>query len=152
MSIRLPQQTAQRLTLTLSTGAGDNNVSLPQDTDNVTIFAWCTVLGATSIDLYFQTSYDGGTTWYDLANTQFAATVTQANARVLSFSTLGQKAKTGALTGSNVGNAASSSTVTNNYTGLNLMGQLLRVKEVVGGSGASTAIVDIIVNQQSATA
>lgn len=152
MSIRLPQQTAQRLTLTLSTGTGSNLVTLPQDTDNVSVFAWCTLLGATSIDLYFQTSYDGGTTWYDMGNTQFTATVTQQNARILGFSTLGQKDKTGALTGSNVSNAPASSTLANNYTGLNLMGPLMRVYEAVGGSGASTAIVDIVINQQSATA
>ncbi len=151
MSIRFPQQVVKSLTLTTSTGVGTEIVTLPQDTDNVTIFAWCPTLGATSSDLFFQTSYDGGTTWYDMANTQFLATVTQANARILTFSTITGKSKTGAVTGSNIGNAAPSSTLTNNYTGLNLMGQVMRVYNAIGGSGATTVRVDIVANQQSAT-
>lgn len=152
MSIRLPQTVVFSQDLSISSGVSASLVTLPQDTDNVTAVVWCTTLGATSDDIYFQTSYDGGSTWYDMANTQFLATVTQANARVMNFSGIGAKAKTGAVTGSNIGNATSASTLTNNYTGLPLLGPLMRVYHLIGGSGASVINVRLIANNQSATA
>lgn len=152
MAIRLPQQTVFSQDLSISSGTSASLVQLPQDTDNVTAVVWCTTLGATSSDVYFQTSYDGGSTWFDMANTQFLGTVVQSLARIMNFSGVGAKAKTGAVTGSNIGNAPATSTLTNNYTGVPLLGQLMRVMHVIGGSGASVVNVRLIANNQSATA
>lgn len=152
MSIRQPQQAFFSQDLSISSGVNATNVTIPQDTDNVTAVVWCTTLGATSDDVYFQTSYDGGTTWYDMANVQFLATATQANARILNFSGTGTKARTNPLTGSAIGTAPASSTVANNYTGVPLLGSIMRVYHLIGGSGASVINVRLIANNQSATA
>lgn len=152
MSIRLPQQVVFSQDLSISSGTSAQVVNLPQDTDNITVFAWCTTMGATSDDLYIQTSFDGGSTWYDMGNTQFVGTVVQSLARIMNFSGIGAKAKTGALTGSNVGNAPAASTLANNVTGVPLLGQLIRVYHAIGGSGASVINVRIVANNQSATA
>lgn len=152
MSIRLPQQVVFSQDLSISSGTSATNVTLPQDTDNITAVVWCTTMGATTDDVYFQTSYDGGSTWYDMANTQFAAAVTQANARILNFSGTAARARTNPLTGSTIGTAAAASTLTNNYTGVPLLGPLMRVYHLIGGSGASVINVRLIANNQSATA
>jgi hypothetical protein len=82
MSIRLPLKQVLDVDDAADVGAGSvtggipHQFELPQDTDNVVVkFTASTVGGAVSAT--FQTTDDGGTTWYDLART---SVVSNANA------------------------------------------------------------------------
>lgn len=152
MSIRLPSQMVLDQTLAITTGTNTNTILLPQDTDNITILAWAPTLGATSDDIYFQTSPDGGTTWFDLCDIQFTGVTVQQNAKIATFSTVGAIDRSVALTNSAIGAAAASTATANSYTGIPLMGQAFRVFHKIGGSGASTIRVQVLANNQSATA
>ena len=77
MSIRLPNTTILDVT---NTATGSTSVAggvaypflLPQDTDNVVMKVQAaSVSGSGSITAMFQTSDDGGTTWYDVVRTPF---------------------------------------------------------------------------------
>lgn len=153
MSIRLPSQVVLDQTMTTTTGTNATGVViLPQDTDNVTVLGWAPTLGATSDDVYFQTSPDGGTTWYDLGNMQFTGAVVQQNAKIAVFSTLGVQDRSNAGVNSVITAAAASTVGANNYTGIPIMGQTFRVFHKIGGTGANTVRVQVLINQQSATA
>lgn len=82
MAIRIPNQTVLDTTITETLpGAGSVNgviaktFLLPQDTDNVVMkIQSASVSGTGSITALFQTSDDGGSTWYDVARSPFFGT------------------------------------------------------------------------------
>src|SRR3990167_3377606 len=59
-------------------GGVAHNFTLPQDTDNVVVKFTASILGG-GVSATFQTTDDGGTTWYDVARTSI---VSNANAAV----------------------------------------------------------------------
>lgn len=152
MGIRLPSQVVLDYTMAVASGTDSKTVLLPQDTDNITIIAWAPTLGATSDDIYIQTTPDGGTTWFDMMNMQFTAATVFQNAKIASLSTVGTTDRSNQLTNSVIGSAAASTIGANLFSGVPIMGQALRVFHKIGGSGANSIRVQVLVNQQTATA
>lgn len=150
MSIRFPTQILLDQTMVTSSGIDNTGtIILPQDTDNVTVLTWAPTLGATTDDIYFQTSPDGGTTWYDMGNVQHTATSVQQNARIAMFSTSGAIDRSNQATNSAIGAAAASTIGANLYAGVPIMGQAFRVSHKIGGSGSNSIRVQVLCNNQS---
>ncbi len=171
MSIRLPLTTVLDVTQTDQGGSVAGGWAYPfkltQDTDNcVVLFSPSVVAGGMSA--IFQTSPDGGTTYYDVARTSIASNSgafndTLANIQFLSVPTIGGTPRnvvstsllsTGSLFGVVFagGTAAASTLTSGQASGLPIMGLQNRIFLI--STGNATAIntrVQVKVNQQSAT-
>lgn len=80
MSIRFPLQVVKSITDTATTGTVNYPFLVPQDIDGVVVKVYTGTFTGTNptLDVYFQTTDDGGTTWYDVAHfPQFTAAVTK---------------------------------------------------------------------------
>src|SRR3990167_5370530 len=100
MSIRLPLKAVLSYNQTVENGAGvdGDNASvaggvakpfkLPQDTDNVILKFQCSIAGA-GASVVFQTSDDGGTTYYDVARTSVVSNANATTAEWLSIPVVG---------------------------------------------------------------
>lgn len=174
MAIRLPLKTVLSSDNSTEVGAGSAAggiaipFDLPQDTDNVVVkFRASTVGGAVSA--LFQTSDDGGTTWYDVARTSIVSdTAGATKAEWLSIPVIGMGIRT--TTGSgvigSVGGNSSSSALTatksapasalghSQVTGLPLLGQRNRVFLIITGDLTASPLLttEVKCNSQSATA
>lgn len=169
MSIRLPLTTVLDVT---DSSTGSTSVAggiaypfkLPQDTDNC-IVAFSPSVATAGISATFQTSPDGGTTWYDVARTSIATaspsgvgpqflsipTIVDTGARNIYSSSL---IATGSLIGviSN-GTAAASTLGSGQNSGLPIMGIQNRIFLIQqsGISASQGSRVQVLVNNQSAT-
>jgi hypothetical protein len=157
MSIRLPLTAVLNFTDTSTSGTANQTVLLPQDTDNVSVKLSAANFAGTNptCDVYIQTSDDGGTTWYDMANMgQLTSSLAASNARWAYFSTVGQAKRTQGASWLDIGGAAASSTGIQAYSGLPLLGRNLRVFLKYGGTQLVNAgvTVNIFANSQSASA
>lgn len=93
MSIRLPLTTVLDQNNSTEVGSGPASTAggvayaflLPQDTDNVVVKFQASVL-AGGVSATFQTTDDGGTTWYDIARTSI---VSNANATTAEWLNVG---------------------------------------------------------------
>lgn len=137
MSIRLPLRTVLDVDLAGEVGAGSvaggvaKTFVLPQDTDNVVVKFTASVKGA-GASLFFQTSDDGGTTWYDVARTSIISNATNVNAQWLSIPVISSGVHTGQNKASSIisvgiGAAAASSLGVQEVSGLPIMSQVNRV-------------------------
>ena len=141
---------------------------LPQDTDNVVV-KFTPSVTAGGMSAIFQTSDDGGTTYYDVARTSIASNsgttgTSGMNAQWLTIPVVGgtqRNVVTGSLiaAGSLIGyvasgGAAAASTLTSGQaSGLPIMGLQNRVFLVTTGNAtANSSRVRVLVNNQSATA
>jgi hypothetical protein len=134
---------------------------LPQDTDNVLVkFTPSVTAGGASVT--FQTSDDGGTTYYDVARTSIASnnnggpfwmTIPTIQGPTIRSSLV---AVGSVITVNNGGQAGASTLAANfgpTYSGLPIMGLQNRVFVITAGNAtAVSARVQVMVNQQSATA
>lgn len=70
MSIRFPLQTVKSITNTATTGTTNYPFLVPQDIDNLVVKLYTGTFTGTNptLDVYVQTTDDGGTTWYDVAH------------------------------------------------------------------------------------
>lgn len=172
MSIRLPLTTVLDVT---TTDVGTASVAgglafpfkIPQDTDNVIVKLSASVV-AGGISAVFQTSDDGGTTYYDVARTSIvsnsgATTVAGSRAEWLSIPTISGVPRnivttslisTGSLVGVVFnGNAAASTLGQGQSSGLPVIGLQNRIFLIhTGTASANSTRVQVSVNQQSATA
>jgi hypothetical protein len=84
MSIRFPLQVVKSITDTAVTGTVNYPFLVPQDIDSliVKLYTGATFTGTNpTLDVYFQTTDDGGTTWYDVAHfAQFTAAISKQQA------------------------------------------------------------------------
>lgn len=161
MSIREPHSPIFTWHSSIASAVTDAATTLlPQDTDSVTVFMSSSVFGLTTLDAYIQTSPDGGTTWYDMANMgQLTATTggTPATALqqpfVASFDTVGEGGSTVASIagGSTIGivQAGASVAARRAYTGVPLMGRPLRIFLKATGTGASDVFFQVYCQNQS---
>lgn len=140
---------------------------LPQDTDNVVMKFAASVTGA-GMSAVFQTSDDGGTTYYDVARTSVvsnsgATAVSPALAQWIPIPTIGGAQRnivttslmsTGSLIGVVFnGNAGASTLAGGQTSGLPVIGIQNRVFLITTGAAtANSSRVQVMVNQQSATA
>src|SRR3990167_8313287 len=140
-------------------GGVAHNFTLPQDTDNVVVKFTASILGG-GVSATFQTSDNGGTTYYDVARTSI---VSNANAAVtaewLSIPVIGAGMRPqaidtiafGSVAGRTTGRAAASALGQGLYNGLPLLGRQNRVF-VIAAAGITSVIsqrITVSANSQS---
>lgn len=178
MAIRLPLKAVLSYKQTTENGAGvaGGNAStaggvakpfqLPQDTDNVVVKLTASVKGG-GVRAIFQTSDDGGTTYYDVASTSVVSNANNTTAQWLNIPVIGHGFRS-AVQGQNsvegatntavalntIGTAAASALGQSQQTGLPILGVQNRVFLVYSGSITSiiSEAVTVSANSQSATA
>ncbi len=170
MSIRLPLQSFTFVDSGYGAGAGsiaggDAFVfTLPQDTDNVVVKFTASVTGG-GVSATFQTTDDGGSTWYDVARTSTVSNARSLNAEWLSIPVIstgiGSTPQTSVVfTGSvvafqrTIGSAAASTLGQGQISGLPIMSPLNRIFVIATGAVSATSLIQAVVkaNSQSATA
>lgn len=181
MSIRIATQTILDKTFGPSTTPGSSSIAgieaqtflLPQDLDNV-VMKWqqASISGSGTVSLLFQTSDDGGSTWYDVARTNTytssagATSILNGTAEWVSIPVIsnGQTSRftsslmqTGSLIGVSVGvigKAASSTLAAGQLSGLPILGVANRIGVIYTGAITTNdgIRVKVIVNSQSASA
>lgn len=165
MAIRFPLTVAKSQTFTNEVGESSLvggipvPVVLPQDTDNVVLKLTASTIGG-GVSAVFQTTDDGGSTWYDVGRTSIVSRATTATAQWLSIPVISPGVGTAVLqtTASvytaSIGNAAS--VAQQKMTGMPLLSQTARAFLILTGdhtTGLGSSItVEIKVNSQSATA
>jgi hypothetical protein len=170
MSIRLPL--AQFTFVDSGYGAGAASVNggdaftftLPQDTDNVVVKFTASVTGG-GVSATFQTTDDGGTTWYDVARTSTVSNARNANAEWLSIPVISNGIGsapvtsvvfTGSVVAVNrtIGSAAASTLGSGQISGLPILSQFNRIFVIATGNVSATSLIQATVkaNSQSATA
>lgn len=166
MSIRLPLQTVFDYNNTTIQGGGPSSTAggvakqftIPLDTDSVVVKLQASVAGG-GVSAVFQTSDDGGTTWYDVARSSIVSNANNTTAEWLAVPTIspghGMSAAASAGSSSVVtatpGSAAASTLGVRQYSGLPIMGQTNRV--FLRYTAAITSIINervtVYANQQS---
>lgn len=163
MSIRLPLTTVLDVTNT-DTGAASliGGYAYPfkvtQDCDNVVLKFSPSITGA-GISAIFQTSDDGGSTYYDVARTSIAsASPSGVGPQWVSIpviagaNTRASVVATGSVIAVNtIGTAAASTLGTGQYSGLPLLGLQNRVFAIITGNASAHAgsRIQVMVNSQS---
>lgn len=175
MAIRLPLTGVLDYNNTTIQGGGPTSVAggvaksfiLPQDTDNVVVKLQASILGG-GVSATFQTSDDGGTTWYDVQRTSIVSNANGTTAEFLNVSTITPGVKTTYISGtipsvggqaaasifSAIGSAAASTLGQLAVSGLPIMGVNNRIflRYTAGVSSIISERVEVKVNNQSATA
>lgn len=163
MAIRLPLQGVLDYNDSGNVGASSvaggvaKPFTLPQDTDNVVVKFTASIAGG-GASATFQTTDDGGTTWYDVARTSVVSNANNTTAQWLSIPVVG----TGIATGANqlnsilsvaTGSAAASTLGQRQVSGLPILSPLNRVfiRYDAGVSLNDLARVQVKVNSQAAT-
>lgn len=148
MSIRLPLRTVldQNNNTVVATGPASTAggiayaFTLPQDTDNIVVKFQASVMGG-GVSATFQTSDDGGSTYYDVARTSIISNANGTNAQWLSIPVIGIGVRTTTVPGTvasvggqaaasiyaATGSAAASSLGQLEVSGLPILGQQNRV-------------------------
>ncbi len=155
MSVRLPLTTVldkqNNGNLGAQSVAGGIPLSfyIPQDTDNVVVKLTASVAGG-GVSAIFQTTDDGGTTWYDVARTSVVSNANNDLAQFLSIPVVGAGLRTGVtfaaasiITGG-IGSPAASTVSMNQVTGLPLLSTFNRVFLV---TTAATTLVSSVTTQ-----
>lgn len=138
-------------------------VNLPQDTDNVIVKLTSSVSGGT-VSATFQTTDDGGTTWYDVARTPTVGLANNTIANFLSIPVISmgiRSTSTGAASTTSgttqmsvlsaTGPAASSSLGVGQVSGLPIMDTFARIALIYTGNVTVNNLtrVDVYANNQS---
>lgn len=164
MGIRFPLKSVGNFTAANELGAGSvagglaYQVTIPQDSDNVVLKFTASVVGAVSA--VFQTTDDGGSTWYDVARTSVVSNANNTTAEWLSIPTaaVGVTASrpiTGSVMGT-TGSAAASTLAASQFSGLPLLSTKARVFVRITGNVTSAAsntyTAKVVANSESSTA
>lgn len=163
MGIRLPIQTVLDYNDSGNVGATSivsKTFVLPQDTDSVIMKVPVTSISGTApvVDVFLQTSDDGGSTWYDCANIRPTSTVISSvlfvNNATAMFAGVPVIVGGGRSNSSVTGNTSASSLGANQYSGLPIMGTVGRVSIKYSGTITTNNGMQVQVKtaQQSATA
>lgn len=140
---------------------------LPQDTDNVVVKLTSSISGG-GVSAMFQTSDDGGTTFYDVARTSIVSNANNTTAEWLSIPVVGAGVATTYVAGTvasvggqaaasingTIGAAAASTLGQKAVSGLPIMGQFNRVflQYTAAVSANALARVQVKANSQAPTA
>lgn len=172
MAIRLPLKTvldyddAGNVGATSTAGGVAKTFFLPQDSDNTVVKLTASVVGG-GVSATFQTTDDGGTTWYDVARTSIVSNANGTTAEWLSVPVVGVGMRTTvqavASVGSHnqpvsvlgaTGSAAASSLGMKQVSGLPILSQQNRIflQYTAAVSANALARVQVKTNSQSATA
>ncbi len=166
MGIRIPAN-AVLTANDASYGVGTNSVAggdafpflIPQDTDNVVVKFTASITGG-GVSAIFQTSDDGGSTYYDVARTSIISNARSLNAEWLSIPVIGtgigSTPQTSVVfTGSviafqrTVGSAAASTLGSGQISGLPILGVQNRIFFVYTGTVTATSLVTAVVRANS---
>lgn len=168
MAIRLPTQNILNAVGGNELGAGSvaGGIAypfiIPQDTDNVVVKFTASVVGGYSA--VFQTSDDGGTTYYDVARTSVVSNANNTTAEWMSIPVAGpginpqviSTVNAGSVLGGTTGSAAASSLGNRQVSGLPILGVQNRIFVRITGNVTSAAsnayTAQVKVNSQAATA
>lgn len=163
MAIRLPLKGVLDYDDAGNVGAGSvvggvaKTFTLPQDTDNVVVKFTASIVGG-GASATFQTSDDGGTTWYDVARTSIVSNANNTTAQWLSIPVVGAGMATAVNQASSLltvatGSAAASTLGSQQVSGLPIMGTLNRVflRYTAAVSANTLSRVQVKVNSQSAS-
>lgn len=156
MAIRIPQTTVFSYSDSGNVGATSivsKTFMLPQDTDNVVmLIPVASIVGtAPVVDVFLQTSYNGGTNFQDLACVRLPSTVASSvlftNANTPAMATAQTIVRPSVAT-----NVGASTLGANSNSGLPIMGQLGRVSIKYSGVLATNdgLTVQVLANQQAA--
>lgn len=162
MSIRLPLQTVLDYNDVGNVGAGSvaggvaKPFTLPQDTDNVVVKLTASII-AGGVSATFQTTDDGGVTWYDVARSSVVSNANNTTAEFLSIPVIGAGMATGINQANSIlsvatGNAGAASTLgARQVSGLPILSQVNRVflRYTSGVTGNDLSRVQVKVNNQS---
>jgi len=163
MSIRKPLKTVLSYDDAGDVGVGSvaggvaKTFTLPQDCDNVVVKLTASTVGG-AVSATFQTTDDGGTTWYDVARTSIVSNANTATAQWLSVPVSGVGVATGVNKANSIlsvatGSAAASSLGSQQVSGLPIMDSLNRVFLRYTGNLTANALskVEVKVNSQTAS-
>ena len=168
MAIRLPLAKIAVFTATANETGGSSvsggipyTFTLPQDTDNIVVkFTTSVVSGGYSAT--FQTTDDGGSTWYDVQRTSVVTNANGTTAQWLSIPVISPGVGTAAVqtTASvftaTVGSSAASALSSGRNSGLPVLSQqarlFIRITGDITDAAANTYVATVMVNSQSATA
>lgn len=169
MAIRLPLYTVVSSDNSSETGAGSvgggviiGPFNLPQDTDNIVVKFQSSMVG-TGISAQFQTTDDGGITWFGVARTSVVSNASGDNAQWLSIPVISMGMNSSSIvavgsviSGGGVGSAQPSTLASGEVTGLPVLSPTARIILQIPGNITSAAsnqlITQVKVNSQSATA
>lgn len=166
MAIRLPLKTVVSASNNAEVGAGSVGgivivpVTIPQDTDNVVVKFQASTAGG-GVSAIFQTTDDGGTSWYDVARTSVISNGVGENAEFLSIPVISQGIRPNNVASSVMSTikragAGASTLGANQFSGMPLLSQTARVALVITGSltvaASNVLTTEVKVNSQSATA
>lgn len=180
MAIRLPLKTIASFDDSTEVGAGSvgggvpHTFTIPQDTDNIVVKFTASTVGG-GVSAVFQTTDDGGTTWFDVARTSIVSRATSGSvggtgtgaAQWLNIPITGQGFRS-AVQGQNsvagatnttvvlqtIGSALGGSLGQYQVSGLPILSQQARIMVILTGNltASPTLLTEIKVNSQSATA
>lgn len=168
MSIRLPLQGILSAVGGNELGAGSvaGGIAypfvIPQDTDNVVVKFTASVVGAYSTT--FQTSDDGGVTYYDVARSSIVSNANNTTAEWMSIPVISQGVNPqvistvngGSVLGGTTGSSAASTLGNRQVSGLPILGPqnrlFVRITGNVTSAAANAYTATVSVNQQAATA
>jgi len=168
MAIRFPLAKIAQFTAAASETGGSSvaggipyTLVLPQDTDNVVLkFTASVVSGGYSA--VFQTTDDGGTTYYDVARTSVVTNANGTTAQWLSIPVISPGVgtavtqTTSSVYTATIGSAAASTLGSQRMSGLPLLSQQARIFVRITGditdAASNTYVATVMVNSQSATA
>lgn len=161
MSIRIPTQT---VLTAIDSGyvAGAASIAggdafpflIPQDTDNVVVKMTASISGG-GVSAIFQTSDDGGTTYYDVARTSIVSNANATTAEWLSIPVISSGVNTqfnlsaASVIGGTVGRAGASTLAQRQVSGLPIMGTANRLFFVYTGAVSATSLVQAVVKVNS---
>jgi hypothetical protein len=136
-------------------------VNIPQDTDNVLLKLTASTVGG-GVSAVFQTTDDGGTTWYDVGRTSVVSNANNDTAQFLSIPVINAGVGTAVLQTTSsvytagIGNSPASALGQNRMSGMPLLSQTARAFLILSGNHTaatgSQITVEVKVNSQSATA
>lgn len=153
MSIRLPLYTVVSFDDSGDVGAGSvagvatKTFTLPQDTDNVVVKFTASIVGG-GASATFQTTDDGGATWYDVARTSVVSNANNTTAEWLSIPVVSSgvnpivksTANAGSILGGSIGSSASSTLGSRQVSGLPVLGVFNRIA-IIYSAGVSANTV-----------
>lgn len=168
MALRFPLQTIASFTDSNEVGAGSvaggvaHAFQLPMDIDGVVVKFTASAVGGYSAT--FQTSDDGGTTYYDVARTSVVSNANGTTAEWLAIPTAtigaGPTSTSVVATGSvqsfqtTIGNAAASTLSQKTFSGLPILGIqnriFLRLTGNITSAASNSAVTTVYANSQSA--
>lgn len=165
MGIRLPLQTVATLVDTGNVGAGSvagvsaYNFYLPQDSDNAVVKFTASISGG-AVSATWQTTDDGGTTWYDVARSSLISNANATNAEWINISVTSPTPRlttsiiaTGSIltVSRTAGIAAASTLAVNQVSGLPILGSLNRIAFIYTNAVSASSLVQAVIKSNSQT-